>query len=268
MIQFDPRSVNLAALDTATKYPSIPTFHAMDPSNGKLLERWSVTFSGPVILTEKVDGTNVRIIFTPDGRWFIGSRDRLLHAAGDIIHNPDLGIVDAVRPLVERLATAWAIPGTVSVVYGELYGGKIGRAAKQYTLDPDQFGFRVFDAARIDHWADLLQWPVDLLARWRDGGGQSFADEETLLARAAASGVELTPRLGRVDAAELPVSLAEAEKFLTTFITSSGVRLDEHAGGQPEGIVLRSPDRAWIAKARFVDYARAAARGRNNRVQA
>ncbi|MCU1617221.1 MAG: hypothetical protein JWO98_4761, partial [Frankiales bacterium] len=58
------RPVDLAALNSATKYPSIPTYHELDPKNGGLLEI-PTAFEGDVVLTEKVDGTNGRIVLLP-----------------------------------------------------------------------------------------------------------------------------------------------------------------------------------------------------------
>ncbi|MFI7515873.1 hypothetical protein ACIBVK_20520 [Micromonospora echinofusca] len=63
---------------------------------------------GPVTLTEKVDGTNARIVGLPGGAYLIGSREELLYARGDLIGNPALGIVDALRDVAERLSVAAA----------------------------------------------------------------------------------------------------------------------------------------------------------------
>ncbi len=38
-MQFDLRETDLAKLNSLTKYPSIPTYHALDPKNGSLLEQ-------------------------------------------------------------------------------------------------------------------------------------------------------------------------------------------------------------------------------------
>jgi hypothetical protein len=64
-----------------TKYPSIPTYHTLG-EKGTLLEE-TVSFEGEVILTEKVDGTNARIILLPDGSFILGSREELLYASLD-----------------------------------------------------------------------------------------------------------------------------------------------------------------------------------------
>ena len=56
--------------------------------------------------------------------------------------------------------------------------------------------------------------------------------------------------------AELPRALDKTRAFLAEYLLTTLSALDGEAGGQPEGIVPRSPDRAVIAKARFQDYDR------------
>jgi hypothetical protein len=51
--------------------------------------------------------------------------------------------------------------------------------------------------------------------------------------------------------------------FLRAHLAETLCRLDDAAGGKPEGIVLRSPDRSTIAKARFEDYERTLKRKRS-----
>ncbi|WP_236142941.1 RNA ligase family protein [Nostoc sp. CMAA1605] len=98
---FSLRSCDLNKLNSLTKYPSIPTYHALG-EKGKLLEE-TVTFDGEVILTEKVDGTNSRIILLPDGNYVLGSREELLFAKGDLIGNPALGIVNSLKGVADLL---------------------------------------------------------------------------------------------------------------------------------------------------------------------
>ncbi|MEH0829746.1 MULTISPECIES: RNA ligase family protein [unclassified Micromonospora] len=252
MPSFDLRTVDLRAVNSMTKYPSIPTYHSLDPRDGGLREE-TVEFTGPVTLTEKVDGTNSRIILTPDGRYLIGSREELLHAHGDLIANPALGIVDALRGLAERLRATAA--DRFTVCYLEVYGGKVTGASKHYT-DDRRIGYRLFDIAEFDGYADLLGRSPEQLAAWRDGGGQRWLDERELLARAQAYGVDTVPRLATVDAAELPRDLDKTYAFLTDHLPHTLVALDG-VPGRSEGLVLRGADRSVIAKARFQDYERA-----------
>jgi hypothetical protein len=243
-------TLDLAVLNSATKYPSIPTYHALG-DRGALTEE-AVEFHGTVVLTEKVDGTNGRIVQLPGGDWFIGSREELLTARGDRISNPALGIVDALRALAESLAPV--NDGLVSVLYLEVYGHKIGGAAKQYT-GSGQVGYRLFDVAAIPTY--VLGLSREEVSAWRDGGGQVFASEELLAEIARSEGIPLVPRLGAVSAAEgLPKSVEGMHAFLSSQLPTTNVALDETALGRPEGIVLRTTGRSVIAKARFEDYER------------
>ena len=86
--EFSLWSCDLNKLNSMTKYPSIPTYHTLG-DKGTLLEQ-TVSFEGKVVLTEKVDGTNSRIILLPDVNFVLGSREELLFAKGDLIGNPAL----------------------------------------------------------------------------------------------------------------------------------------------------------------------------------
>lgn len=253
---FDVRATDLAALNSMTKYPSIPTFHTLDPGNGGLLEStvdFSVEFTGPVLGTEKVDGTNARIISLPDGSFLLGSREELLYAKGDLIGNPAQGIVAALRPVAERLAPADG--DVVRVHFLEVYGGKVTAASKQYT-GTQAVGWRLFDVAVIHDYRTLLAMAPQQLSTWRDSGGQPYLPEADLVATAERDALDLTPRLFELDAAELPTEIDKTREFLGERLPRTRSALDEAGGGQPEGIVLRSADRSVIAKARFQDYDR------------
>jgi hypothetical protein len=250
MNPFDVRATDLGALNSMTKYPSIPTYHTLDPRNGGLLDT-TVEFAGTVLGTEKVDGTNARIVSLPDGSFLLGSREELLYAKGDLIGNPAQGIVAALREVAETLAPVTA--DVVRVHFLEVYGGKVTAASKQYT-GGKQVGFRLFDVAVIDDYRTVLSMAA--VSSWRDGGGQPYLSEEDLVATAKRDGLELTPRLFELAGPELPRDLEQTRAFLAEHLPTTLSALDGDAGGQPEGIVLRSPDRAVIAKARFQDYDR------------
>jgi hypothetical protein len=255
---FNVRTANLNAINSMTKYPSIPTYHTLDPRDGGLLDE-TVPFAGPVIGTEKIDGTNSRIILLPDGTYLLGSREELLYGQGDLIGNPALGIVDALRPIADALA---AVEGDRIVVhYLEVYGGKVGAASKQYT-GGRTVGFRLFDVAVVDNYTELLGWESQGIAGWRDGGGQQFLGEAALSQIADATGLELTPRLFEVDAADLPTDIEKTKVFLDERVPNTLAALDDGAARRAEGIVLRSPARTTIAKARFQDYERTLKRRR------
>lgn len=263
MTHIDLHTTNLRALNSLTKYPSIPTYHELDLRNGGLLDN-PVHFEGQVIGTEKVDGANARIILTPDGNYLLGSREELLYARGDLIGNPALGIVDSLRDVAESLPVGSApADDAMYVFYLELYGGKIGGQAKQYS-SRGAVGWRLFDIGFVDVAAEMLRWPVERISTWRDNGGQKFAHEAFLQAMAAEACFELTPRLFTVDAGELPTEIEKMHAFLGGQLPGTLVALDDSAKGAAEGIVLRTADRSVIAKARFQDYERTLKR-RNKR---
>jgi len=200
------RSCDLNKLNSMTKYPSIPTYHALG-DKGKLLEE-TVIFDGEVILTEKVDGTNSRIILLPDGNYLLGSREELLFAKGDLIGNPALGIVDALKAVADLLPQS---QDCIIVLYLELYGGKITAASKQYTTD-QKVGWRLFDVAVMTNITALFEKSVQQIAAWRENGGQAFLDEQQMSKTAKDYGFELTPRIATV--ASLPTSITEAHELL------------------------------------------------------
>jgi hypothetical protein len=257
------RSGDLAKLNSLTKYPSIPTYHKLDPnSNGRLTEQHEEMPAEGLIFTEKIDGTNARIILVPGGQYLIGSREELLYAKGDIVGNPALGIVDALRPIADRLLVP---PGAnaLVVVYGEVFGGKVTAASRQYSSER-KIGFRVFDVAHIADYRMLLQQDIISFSTWREGNNSRFVNESTLLGicynMEALSDYGTVPRL--MVTAPLPQGVAETYEWLKQAINVSLCPLDSGAGRMPEGIVARTADRSKIVKIRFEDYRRTLRQGR------
>lgn len=253
-------TADLARLNSATKYPSISTYHGMG-DRGKLTED-RIAFDGRVFVTEKVDGTNARIIVLPDGDYFIGSREELLYAKGDRIGNPALGIVEHLRPIADRVAAyiASALAGPIFVIYGEVYGGNVTSASRQYT-GSKAVGFRVFDIMLMPQpeLRELLAWELRHISLWREQGNQPFVSEFMLGELAAQFGLITVPRLdllGRHDGADLPQNHADTLAWLREILPTSVAALDEDAGLRPEGVVIRSADRSTIAKIRYEDYER------------
>lgn len=245
------RTTDLRRLNSATKYPSIPTYHALG-EKGRLLAEHVDLGSETILLTEKVDGTNSRIILMPDGCYLIGSREELLHAQGDLIHNPAMGIVDALRPFAEQLpAELSSASNVVTTIYVETYGGKMTAAAKQYTGER-RIGFRLFDVSRVP--VSQLDLAAEQISTWRESGGQSFLSEAQLVEFARDASVELTPRIECLS--PLPVAISETHEWLKSHLASTQVALDKQAGGKPEGLVVKTADRKRIAKIRFEDYQR------------
>lgn len=251
-MNFDIHSVPLASLNSMTKYPSIPTYHALDPSNGSLIENQVTDFGqDEVIMTEKVDGTNSRIILCPDGPFLIGSREELLHAGGDVVANSSMGIVDALRDVAKSVAAEWK-PIRIVVFYLETFGGKTSSGSKNYGKDVT--GYRLFDICDVADYDEVLYWAPERIASWREAGGQKFRSESWLADTAHLLGIPVVPRIPFPG--ELPTTLSGMSDFLSEHLPKTKCLLSPSGLGVPEGRVLRSSDRSKIAKARFEDYAR------------
>ena len=238
--------MDLKKLNSITKYPSIPTYHKMG-LKGKLTEE-TEELEGRLFASEKIDGTNARIIVLDDRpHYYIGSREELLYAQHDELYNPNNGIVDAVRSIAEYIVEK--IGGIV--IFGEAYGHKIGSNAKQYSVD-GRVGFRVFDIAKISE--DKLDCDPAIIAAWRDGGGQEFFNKDDLKDRCDRLRLDMVPDLELKS--DPPKGLKETLEFMEDMISDSKAILDLGAGGQPEGIVIRNFNRSKIFKLRFEDYER------------
>jgi hypothetical protein len=249
---FEVRQIDLGKLNSMTKYPSILTYHALG-DKGMLRETVQVPFEGRILGTEKVDGTNTRLIFCPDQSVLVGSREDLLWERRDLIGNPAMGIVDAVKETVPQLVETLCRPGRIAVYFVEVFGRSIGSGAKNYTKT-GKVGFRLFDVVVIDDFDELFDWPADKISHWRENGGQRYVDADEIGRLAAEVGFQTVPALFDT-AAPLPTELEATYRFLLEF-PSSQCKLDEDANGVPEGVVVRSPDRSRIAKLRREDYER------------
>jgi hypothetical protein len=253
--------MDLGKLNSATKYPSILTYHEMG-DRGRLTQTVQVPFpeGGRIHLTEKVDGTNGRVIVLPgtapiphfgDRRYLIGSREELLSAEKDLIYPIDYGIVDALRPLADGILPGH--PDLIFVFFFEVYGGDLP-ASKQYT-SCKAVSLRIFDVACVP--LDVLGRPIEKIAGWRDHGGQDFLTEEGIDAQVGALvqkglTVSRVPSVGLASA--LPATIEATYEWLKFYEQS---RCDLGGGkGHSEGVVARTGDRKAIAKMRFEDYER------------
>jgi hypothetical protein len=261
--------MNLRKLNSMTKYPSILTYHKLG-KKGSLLEERNEAFDSSdtdgteAIVTEKVDGTNSRIIILPenisDREFILGSREDLLYAHGDLIGNPALGIVDALKDISKEIVDKlfysssrfFMTDDKVLTLYLETYGGKnITKASKQYTSNRE-VGYRLFDASVVNYY-EKSSLDVPDISLWRQKGGQTFLQEKAFRELAESAGLEFTPRLYTTF---LPDTIEETHEWLKRTLPKTQVALDENAGGKPEGVVVRNKDRSKIAKIRFEDYER------------
>lgn len=254
--------VDLKKLNSATKYPSISTYHRIDGATGMLTDECVITFpEGDVYGTEKIDGVNTRLIFI-GGKFLLGSREELLHASGDLVYNPAIGIVDHLRDVAEALNTAFANTAAEDpiTIYGEFFGYReTGKHHRNYSDDGKKAGFRVFDVAKVH--TEVLDWTPEQISSWRERGGQSFMPFDLLTRFCEHFGLEQAPLVWSCTTPEmLPgESIVEGMGLLDGILLAhkaTRCALDGSPAGRPEGIVLRSRDRRAIAKLRFEDYHR------------
>jgi hypothetical protein len=252
--------MDLAKLNSATKYPSILTYHELG-DRGRLKETVQVPFveGQEIFVTEKIDGANGRIVVLPESslivhagitrRYLIGSREEFLTAHGDLIYPPDYSTVDALRNVASVLPSH---PDLIEAFYFEVFGGSLP-ASKEYS-STKQVSIRLFDHAGIP--PEILDLPIEKIASWRDHGGQTFKTDYVtdLLKGLKEKGLSLAtvPQLGKVT--KLPTSVKETYEWLKEY---SATKCDLGGGkGRAEGVVVRTWDRSKIAKLRFEDYER------------
>jgi hypothetical protein len=248
------REIDIAKLNTLTKYPSIPTYHKLG-DKGILLDETNVKFDSDelVYLTEKIDGTNARIVLLPNGDYLIGSRDNFLTYSGDVIANPSLSIVDTLSDIVKKL-NGVQHEGII-VLYLEVYGGKIGGQSKQYTTEFNT-GARLFDSQVIDVYDELLKLEISQIASWRDNNHQAWISPQYLYKYEEKGIVATVPALKETTGKCLPVTILETQQYLSSVISKSQALLDDSGKGSPEGLVVRNATRTKIAKIRYEDYTR------------
>lgn len=237
-------------INTLTKYPSILTLHRLG-DKGKLLDEFTTDIEGErLFATEKIDGTNVRIIMYGN-EYLIGSRDNILHCKGDLYFDPAQTIVNGFYKLnIPTFDTP-----KLTIVFGEYFGGKVSSNSKQYGTD--NIGFRVFDIVEFDDLS-ILESTIDEISRWREtvtpNGivyGQSFLRLDDRVQR--------FPQYEYVPEINFQISDFSHQGILNLLkecIPTTNVALSDNADLKPEGIVLRNNDRTKIVKVRYEDYER------------
>ena len=244
-------------LNSATKYPSILTYHAIlngrEHSEEKLVE----FPDEPLFVSEKVDGLNCRIVIVPDMSVvsdrtgmgaFVGTREEFLWYSDDLIYNNAYGVVEHIRPFIpELLSVGWS--QDIWVIWGELYGGRIGKA-KHYTHS-QQMGFRVFDVAHIPY--EILKLTPHEISNWREGNNQSFISVDELVNFTQTLKLPLVQNICSISRDDLG-SCAQNFELMQGFGESTFAGLDHT--GPSEGYVVRTASRSAIAKLRFEYYRR------------
>lgn len=238
-------------INTLTKYPSILTLHSFG-EKGKLTDKFTTDIQGEkMFATEKVDGTNVRIICL-GGQYLIGSREVILHYGTDFYWDETMDIVNQFYELkIPTIHTE-----TLTVIYGELYGGKTS-LAKNY--GKEKYGFRVFDIAEIPD-LNILEQPIEKISAWRESTLDSSVNETLKYGQSFLTRSQLQEYSTLYDIVpEIPFELGDMSHRvifynLNKFLPQTLVGLTDTALGKPEGVVLRNENRTKIVKLRFEDY--------------
>lgn len=257
--------------NSMTKYPSILTYHSLG-DRGSLVDSLveEKSFSDEkVFITEKVDGTNSRLILFTDRSgyiidYLIGSREDILYAMGDRIINPSQGIVVQLKKVADMLITnnVSLFKDSVICLYGETFGGNIN-GFKQYT-SRSEFSIRFFDMWHMplnDVFDNiLLSLSVEEISSWRKNDGQPFVSVDELRSFCSRFNLNMVPYISIVNGLSIPNSLQGTWNWMQQF-KNSVATLDEKAVGFSEGVVLRTNTRSLIRKLRFEDYAKTKRRG-------
>ncbi len=261
----------LERINSATKYPSILTYHALGQKGGmtnELCEGKSFPSGEPVEITEKVDGTNSRMVFV-GGDYLIGSREEFVFAKGDRIKNSVI-INPVLAGLSDFLQHADVDAGGVIVIFGETYGHKIQEGSKVYCAGSQKQSYRVFDIVRwtLDEFEGLMETvPANALSLWRDAGNQPFVDTDALAVFCDKYNIARTPIIAVLDGREIPTGAPETLAWMEQMIPESKATIDtanaeaNQKFGRPEGLVVRTKNRSFIRKLRFEDYRKGEKRG-------
>ena len=268
-LMFTP--TKLQKLNSITKYPSILTYHNLG-QKGSLVDSLVEDKhfdERDVYITEKIDGTNSRVIICTDEHgsvedYIIGSREELLYARGDRIITDKQGIVNNMKWIADTIALLGErklLPNRIYCLYGETYGGNIN-GHKHYT-GYGSYGIRIFDMwdMPISYIDEMIEdKDLDRISSWREHGGQPFAHVNKLAEFCDEYSLTRVPYLEVIPGTEIPTTLQGVWDWMQKF-QKSVATIDSGAVGMSEGIVVRYGDRSLIRKIRFEDYERTKRRG-------
>lgn len=244
-MSFRTCALNLQQINSLTKYPSIPTYHQMG-ERGKLLDQDPMIPNGPVYITEKIDGTNGRIILLDD-EYLIGSREELLRYSGDLLSSDSQRVVECLEPIARELECC---PGYMMTFWFEVFGPKIQQGQKVYG---DQLRCRLLDVAWISpkQLDEMHSWDPAQCAAWRDRDIKRFWSPKDIGVFADDQQLALPPNLGESDFFSTAPDIKATQFWLDMTIRQSLL-----GPGMAEGVVIRTEDRSFIAKLRYEDYRR------------
>lgn len=261
---FKTEELDLKKFNILTKYPSIYTRHKLDNRGNSTSEvEVNTEPDTDYYLTEKIDGTNSRIIILPDKRYLIGSREELLTADGDLIYNTNLGIVDTLRPYLAKIKNNLSHlehpeSDIAFVIYGETFGGNTHKNSVAYSTNQKTLGFRMFDAQRIkiDLLHELLKKDEPRIATWREHNNQDWLTVKELQTLGSLLDIPVVPYVGVVKGKDIPTDPYQIEAWLNDNLPETKVKLDDTGKGYIEGLIARTATRFSILKIRHDNYKR------------
>lgn len=250
---YDWNDRELRTLEEITRYPALPKFH-------NRLGDVSAKFEPeePVLVTEWVEGTHVRLIFTPHGEAFIGDRREVLYCDGDIGGTVVSPVVQKVREWASGLNASrtkwfseWLRRDQLVVFHCVWHGAGLSRVGEQYGRK--RTSFRLIDVAIIPSYLHLMAIGTEYdWLKWRERGNQKFVDQETLLKFSSFARVNVVPSYMTVPGREVPTTMEDMAVLLKACAqTQCGL---DSGIGLSSGLVLRNMDRTKIAKIDKRDY--------------
>lgn len=245
--------------NSLTKYPSIPTYHTM--KEGILLDSITnrlIDSNTKVYITEKIDGTNTRILVY-NNDYIIGSREDWFYAKGDRVFPSSVKGFAFISKVAEQiLATKKLKPNTLYCIYGELYGTDIQKTWTHYTSSKDSFDYRIFDVwsmgkSAFSEMSDNIT--ANDASNWRENNSQPWLNVEELEDLCKNIDCERVPYQKTDILLNIPITKLGAFEYLMNY-RITGINLDDSDKKckDGEGIVVRTSDRKYIVKLRFEDY--------------
>ncbi len=247
-------------INSFTKYPSILTYHHLGIKGGLKDELIDGGFpdSQTLEITEKVDGTNGRLVFF-NGDYLIGQRERFEYARGDRVINSE--VVDPIKQALRSYIDYG--DDMFTVIYGEVYGHRIQDGSKIYCADNNnQRKCRVFDVWQmaIDDVDKYLSDASNQQITFdREHNIQPWFSTEKLDEFCKEYDIDRTPIWMTIYSNDMPRGAVETKSWIEDNFKESHAIIGNGTGSnqkfaRAEGIVVRTQDRSVIRKLRFEDY--------------